>query len=121
MPNGSISVSGRIEGDDVPLAEVATADISGQVTLAITQTSSGPIDLNQIDITLTEYIPQVYDYFTFEVNDDGKTVTLTDYSKNLSDSTDVVIPATVDLVDGVWQDGTTYTVTAIAGGNNDSS
>ena len=69
LPNGSISVSGRIEGDDVPLAEVATADISGQVTLAITQTSSGPIDLNLIDIILTEYIPLVYDYFTFEVND----------------------------------------------------
>ena len=117
MPNGSISVSGRIEGDDVPLAEVATADISGQVTLAITQTSSGPIDLNQIDITLTEYIPLVYDYFTFGVNDDGKTATLTDYYSSLSDSTDVVIPSTVSQnLSGEWIEGNTYTVTAIADG-----
>ena len=122
LPNGSISVSGRIEGDDVPLAEVATADISGQVTLAITQTSSGPIDLNLIDIILTEYIPLVYDYFTFEVNYDGKTVTLTDYNKNLSDSTDVVIPSTVSQnSSGEWIEGNTYTVTAIASASSTSN
>ena len=61
--------------------------------------------------------PQTYEYFTFEENEDGKTVTLTDYKPSLSDSTDITIPATVDLVDGVWQDGNTYTVTAITDGS----
>ena len=61
--------------------------------------------------------PQTYEYFTFEVNEDGKTVTLTDYDPSLSDSTDITIPATVDLVDGVWQDGSTYIVTALANGS----
>ena len=59
-----------------------------------------------------------YEYFTFKENEDGQTVTLTDYNSSLSDSTDIVIPATVDLVDGVWQDGFTYTVTAIANGTS---
>ncbi len=57
-----------------------------------------------------------YEYFTFKENEDGQTVTLTDYDPSLSDSTDIVIPATVDLVDGEWQDGNTYTVTAITDG-----
>ena len=58
--------------------------------------------------------PQTYEYFTFKENEDGQTVTLTDYNPSLSDSTDITIPSTVDVVDGVWQDGATYTVTAIA-------
>ena len=61
-------------------------------------------------------MPQTYEYFTFKENEDGQTVTLTDYNSSLSDSTDITIPATVDLVDGVWQEGTTYTVTAITDG-----
>ena len=59
-----------------------------------------------------------YEYFTFKENEDGQTVTLTDYNSSLSDSTDITIPSTVDLVDGVWQDGNTYTVTAIANGTS---
>ena len=62
-----------------------------------------------------------YEYFTFKENEDGQTVTLTDYDPSLSDSTDIVIPATVDLVDGEWQDGNTYTVTAIASAITSSS
>ena len=38
----------------------------------------------------------------------------------MSDSTDISIPAMVDLVDGVWQDGFTYTVTAITDGSVNS-
>ena len=103
----------------MPLTEVATADISGQIILNVTITSAGIVDLDQVDIPLTEYIPQVYDYFTFKVNYDGKTVTLTAFDQSKANTTDIVIPAKVDLVDGVWQDGNTYTVTVIAdGGSN---
>ena len=77
--------------------------------------ANGAFDLT---IGLETPVPQTYDYFTFEVNDDKQTVTLTDYDSSLSGSTDITIPATVDLVDGVWQDGNTYTVTAIADGNS---
>ena len=64
ISNGLVAVSGRIEGDGVPLTEVSTADISGQIILNVTITSAGIVDLDQVDIPLTEYIPQVYDYFT---------------------------------------------------------
>ena len=121
ISNGLVAVSGRIEGDGVPLTEVSTADISGQIILNVTITSAGIVDLDQVDIPLTEYIPQVYDYFTFEVNDDGKTVTLTDYDSSLSDSTDVVIPSTVSQnSSGEWIEGNTYTVTAITDGSYNS-
>ena len=119
VTNGTIKASGKIEGDGVPLAQVTTADISGQIILNVTITSAGIVDLDQVDIPLTEYIPQVYDYFTFKANCDGKTVTLTAFDQSKADTTDIVIPAKVDLVDGVWQDGNTYTVTIIAdGGSN---
>ena len=119
VANGTIKASGKIEGDGVPLAQVTTADISGQIILNVTITSAGIVDLDQVDIPLTEYIPQVYDYFTFKANCDGKTVTLTAFDQSKADTTDIVIPAKVDLVDGVWQDGNTYTVTIIAdGGSN---
>ena len=121
ISNGTVIASGRIEGDGVPLTEVATADISGQIILNVTITSAGIVDLDQVDIPLTEYIPQVYDYFTFEVNEDGQTVSLTAFEESLADSADISIPATVDLVDGVWQEGTTYTVTAIAGATSSTS
>ncbi len=106
--------------EQIPQGTVKPSEISDStlvtatIKLTIASPSSSYVDLSGITITINQVVPEVYDYFTFEVNDDGKTVTLTDYNKNLSDSTDVVIPSTVDLVDGVWQDGNTYTVTAIA-------
>ena len=113
--------------EQIPQGTVKPSEISDStlvtatIKLTIASTSSSSVDLSGITITINQVVPEVYDYFTFEVNDDGKTVTLTAYDSSLSDSTDVVIPSTVDLVDGEWQDGNTYTVTAIAGGNNDSS
>ena len=115
ISNAVVEASGRIMGDGVSPTEVTTADISGQIVLTITVSIAGNVNLDGITITLTEYIPQVYDYFTFEVNDDGSTVSLTAFDESLLDSPDIVIPETVDLVDGVWQEGETYTVTAIAG------
>ena len=119
--NVSILGSDGLALEQIPEGTVKPSEISDstQITatikLTIASTSSSSVDLSGITITINQYVPpEVYDYFLFEVNDDGKTVTLIDYNKNLSDSTDIVIPATVDLVDGLWQDGTTYTVTAIA-------
>ena len=105
--------------EQIPQGTVKPSEISDStlvtatIKLTIASTSSSTVDLSDITITINQYIPEVYDYFTFRVNGDNQTVTLTDYNKNLSDSTDIVIPATVDLVDGKWQDGNTYTVTAI--------
>ena len=119
----SILGSDGLALEQIPQGTVKPSEISDStlvtatIKLTIASTSSSTVDLSGITITINQFIPEVYDYFTFEVNDDGKTVTLTDYSKNLSDSTDVVIPATVDLVDGVWQDGNTYTITAITDGS----
>ena len=91
----------------------STTQVSATIKLVVTSTPGTQIDLSEITITINQFIPEVYDYFTFEVNEDGKTVTLTAYNSSLSDSKDIVIPAKVDYVDDVWQEGSTYTVTAI--------
>ena len=61
------------------------------------------------------YVPQIYDYFTFEENGDG-TVELTAFDEEKAPSTDIVIPESVSYVDGVWMDGDEFDVTSI--GNN---
>ena len=66
--------------------------------------------------------PQTYKYFTFEENEDGKTVTLTDYNPSSSNSTDITIPSTVSQnASGEWVEGNTYTVTAIDNNTTSSS
>ena len=121
ISNGTVIASGRIEGDGVPLTEVSTADISGQIILSVTITSAGTVSIDQVDVPLTEYIPLVYDYFTFEPNSDGKTVTLTAFDQSKADTTDIVIPATVSQnSSGEWIEGNTYTVTAITDGGSTS-
>ena len=129
-PSGT-TVSVSILGTDglalnqIPQGTVKPSEISDStlvtatIKLTIASTSSS-VDLSDITITINQFIPQIYDYFTFEVNGDRKTVTLTDYDSSLLDSTDISIPAMVDLVDGVWQDGFTYTVTAITDGGSTS-
>ena len=81
--------------------------------------ANGAFDLT---IGLETYVPQTYDYFTFDIKEDNQTVTLTAYNSSLSDSTDVVIPATVSQnSSGEWIEGDTYTVTAINNNATSSS
>ncbi len=101
------------QGTFKPSQIQSTTQVSATIKLVVTSTPGTQIDLSEITITINQFIPEVYDYFTFEVNEDGKTVTLTAYNSSLSDSKDIVIPAKVDYVDDVWQEGSTYTVTAI--------
>ena len=131
-PSGT-TVSVSILGTDgttleqIPQGTVKPSEISDStlvtatIKLTIASTSSSSVDLSDITITINQYIPEVYDYFTFDINEDNQTVTLTDYNKKLSDSTDIVIPETIDLVDGIWQEGSTYTVTAIDNNATSSS
>ena len=109
---------GTVKPSQITESTPATATIK----LTITSTSSSTVDLSEITITINQFIPQIYDYFTFEVNDDNQTVTLTDYDSSLSDSTDVVIPSTVSQnSSGEWIEGDTYTVTAIDNNATSSS
>ena len=118
VTNGTITASGKIEGDGVPLAQVTTADISGQIILNVEISVIGTVDIGEIEVPVDEYVPKIYDYFTFNKNSDGKSVTLTGYDKSLLDSTDIVIPATVSQNENEqWIEGNTYTVTAIADGD----
>ena len=112
--------------EQIPQGTVKPSEISDStlvtatIKLTIASTSSSSVDLSGITITINRYA-EVYDYFTFEVNKDGQTVTLTDYNPSLSDSTDVVIPATVSQnSSGEWIEGNTYTVTAITDGSVNS-
>ena len=111
--NGS-TVSQIPQGTVKPSEVTSLTPISATIKVTVSSTAGVSVNLNNITITINQYVPQVYDYFTFEVNSDGTTVTLTDYDSSLSDTTDIVIPATVSVVDGVWMDGNDYTVTAIA-------
>ena len=111
--NGS-TVSQIPQGTVKPSEVTSLTPISATIKVTVSSTAGVSVNLNNITITINQYVPQVYDYFTFEVNSDGTTVTLTDYDSSLSDTTDIAIPATVSVVDGVWMDGNDYTVTAIA-------
>ena len=96
--------------------------VTATIKLTIASTSSSSVDLSGITITINQFIPQIYDYFTFKVNDDNQTVTLTDYDSSLLGSTDVVIPSTVSQnSSGEWIEGNTYTVTAIASASSYSN
>ena len=78
---------------------------------------SASIENFEINIDLEKYEPQVYDYFTFRVNSDDTTVTLTSFNEDLADTTDIVIPATVSQnASGQWIEGDAYTVTDISNG-----
>ena len=112
--------------EQIPQGTVKPSEISDStlvtatIKLTIASTSSS-VDLSGITITINQVVPEVYDYFTFEVNGDRKTVTLTDYDSSLSDNTDIVIPATVSQnSSGEWIEGNTYTVTAITDGSVNS-
>ena len=117
--NGS-TVSQIPQGTVKPSEVTSLTPISATIKVTVSSTAGVSVNLNNITITINQYVPQVYDYFTFEVNSDGTTVTLTDYDSSLSDTTDIVIPATVSVVDGVWMDGNDYTVTAIASASSSS-
>ena len=110
--NGS-SISQIPQGTLKPSEITSSSPISATIKLTVSGTSGANVDLSQITITISEYVPQVYDYFDFEVNSDGTTVTLIDFNESLADTTDIVIPDTVSYVDGVWMDGNTYIVTDI--------
>ena len=114
--------------DQIPQGTVKPSEISDStlvtatIKLTIASTSSSSVDLSGITITINQFIPQIYDYFTFKVNDDNQTVTLTDYDSSLLGSTDVVIPSTVSQnSSGEWIEGNTYTVTAIASASSYSN
>ena len=132
-PSGT-TVSVSILGTDgttleqIPQGTVKPSEISDStlvtatIKLTIASTSSSSVDLSGITITINQFIPQIYDYFTFKVNDDNQTVTLTDYDSSLLGSTDVVIPSTVSQnSSGEWIEGNTYTVTAIASASSYSN
>ena len=114
--------------EQIPQGTVKPSEISDStlvtatIKLTIASTSSSSVDLSGITITINQFIPQIYDYFTFKVNDDNQTVTLTDYDSSLLGSTDVVIPSTVSQnSSGEWIEGNTYTVTAIASASSYSN
>ncbi len=85
------------------------------ITMSVTNknnsvTADFDYELNLFDQYYVE--PQIYDYFTFRENGDG-TVELTAFDKEKALSTNIVIPSTVSLVDGVWMDGDEFDVTNI--------
>ena len=110
------------EGTVFPTEINPDTPISATIKLIITSTPSAQVDLNEIVLTLSEYEAQTYEYFTFDINEDNSTVTLTKFNEDLANGlTDIVIPEKVDCVNDVWVDGDRYTVTALAGGSTSNS
>lgn len=103
------SSSVRIPANDGSQQFVVTFHINNR-------NDSASIENFEINIDLEKYESQVYDYFDFEVNSDGSSVTLTSFDEDLADTTDIEIPATVSLEDGTWVEGNSFIVTAIADG-----
>ena len=114
LDNNGSSISQIPQGTVKPLEITSSTPISATIKITVGGTQGVSVDLSQITITINQYVPQVYDYFDFEVNSDGKTVTLTSFDKDLAETTDIVIPATVSQNEsGQWTDGNTYIVTDI--------
>ena len=103
-----------------------TSTTTFTITLSVTDKNQSLTNA-QFDYDLNLYdenykFPEVYDYFTFEVNEDGKSVALTDFNESLANSTDIVIPASVSQnADGQWIDGDDYTVVSIVDGYYDAN
>ena len=111
--NGS-SIDQIPQGIVKPSQITSSTPISATIKVTVRGTAGVSIDLSQITITINQVLPQVYGYFDFSINSDGTTVTLTDYDSSLSDTTDIVIPASVSKnASGQWIEGDTYTVTDI--------
>ena len=109
------------QGTVKPSEITSSTPISATIKVTVSGTAGASIDLSQITITINQYI-KVYDYFDFEINSDGKSVTLTNYDSSLSDTTDIVIPATVSQNEsGEWIEGDTYTVTDIFSATSSSN
>ena len=113
LDNNGSSISQIPQGTVKPSEITSSTPISATIKITVGGTQGVSVDLSQITITINQYV-QVYDYFDFEVNSDGKTVTLTSFDKDLAETTDIVIPATVSQNEsGQWTDGNTYIVTDI--------
>ena len=109
------------QGTVKPSEITSSTPISATIKVTVSGTAGASIDLSQITITINQYI-KVYDYFDFEINSDGKSVTLTNYDSSLADTTDIVIPATVSQnASGQWTEGNTYTVTDILSATSSSN
>ena len=119
--NGS-SIDRIPQGTVKPSEITFSTPISATIKVTVRGTAGVSIDLSQIMITLNQYVPQVYDYFDFEVNDDDTTVTLTSFDEDLADTTDIVIPESVSQNEsGQWTDGNTYKVTDILSATSSSN
>ena len=124
LDNNGSSISQIPQGTVKPSEITSSTPISATIKITVGGTQGVSVDLSQITITINQYV-QVYDYFDFELNSDGTTVTLTEFNESLADTadtTDIVIPATVSQnASGQWTEGNTYTVTAIVNGSEDNS
>ena len=76
------SSSVRIPANDGSQQFVVTFHINNR-------NDSASIENFEINIDLEKYESQVYDYFDFEVNSDGSSVTLTSFDEDLADTTDI--------------------------------
>ena len=100
---------------DITLQPNGQADDSTTFTITMSVTNKNNSLTADFDYELNlfdQYYVETYEYFTFEENGDG-TVELSAFDEDLAPSTDIVIPASVSLVDGVWFEGDDYTVTSI--------
>ena len=103
------------EGTVKPSEITSETPISATIKLIITSTPSTQVDLSEITITIIQFIPEVYDYFDFEVDEQTKTATLTSFNESLVEGkTDIVIPASISKnIEEQWIEGNAYTVESI--------
>ena len=111
----SVSTTGSIAaGTGDPVSDLST---SSRISISISTTAT-EIELSDVTVTLSEYVPQVYEGFTFSLNEADKTASLVSYT-----GTDaaVEIPSTFSISDGAYIEGSDYTVTAIAAGTSSTT
>ena len=113
----------KVVGSDVPYINASditlqpdTGSTDNETTFTITfsvenRNNSVSADFNYQINLFDQYYVKTYEDFTFSVNEDTKTATVTDY---VGTGANVVIPSTISIgEDGVYIEGSDYTVTSI--------
>ena len=119
LDNNNSSIEQIPQGTVKPSQITQDTTLSASVKVTISAATGTQVDLSQITVTINQYVPKVYSDYSFTVDEETKTATLTKYSG--TDSV-VVIPSTISRrEDGVFTDGSDYVVTAIADASSSSN
>ena len=111
LDNNNSSIEQIPEGTVKPSQITQDTTLTASVKVTISASTGTQVDLSQITVTINQYVPKVYSDYSFTVDEEAKTATITDYKGN---ENNIIIPSTISRRnDGVYIDGSEYKLTSI--------